>query len=464
MKRITAFVFVLILVTQVAFAAAAQSTIQKIRSSQSAANVRIVFDLDKIPAYQVTTAKDGMQIIIDMPATVNKSTLNNLPIEDSLVKSVTFTNPNAQTVRATIDLARAAVYKINTLANPNRLFIDIVKYYDQKFIDEVAPGVKHITLMRSNENGILTAHFIDLDNKANFYVKPILAQGKITGREVLSSMAKRTNAFAAINSSYFASSGELIGLTKLDETIVSTTYLARGAFGIAQDGSPMIGQVDYSGTVTVNGITLPVSGVNNERGENALVLYNRYYDASTKTNEYGMEYVVNHGVVTAIQPSNSALADDNSIVVSVHGTSKEAFAKVKVGDKMMIQQDLGEPWNQAKQIVGVGPLLIKNNSVYLTTKQEQFGPDVASGRAPRTAIGITANKHLLLAVVDGRQSHSNGCSLLEMALLMQEFGAVEAVNFDGGGSSEMVIGTEVINQPSDGNERSVGAALGVFAK
>ena len=36
---------------------------------------------------------------------------------------------------------------------------------------------------------------------------------------------------------------------------------------------------------------MPVSGVNCERGENMLVLYNEYYDTNTGTNEYGIEYV-----------------------------------------------------------------------------------------------------------------------------------------------------------------------------
>ena len=45
-----------------------------------------------------------------------------------------------------------------------------------------------------------------------------------------------------------------------------------------------------------------------------------------------------------------------------------------------------------------------------------------------------------------------------------KFGAVQAINFDGGGSSEMVIGGKVMNSPSDGNERKVGAALLVVHK
>ena len=106
----------------------------------------------------------------------------------------------------------------------------------------------------------------------------------------------------------------------------------------------------------------------------------------------------------------------------------------------------------------------ENNSIYISSKQEQFGSDVAGGKAPRTAIGLTKDNHILLVVVDGRQSHSAGMTLLELALFMQENGAVQALNFDGGGSSEMVINNNIINKPSDGKERKVTTALAIVKK
>ena len=74
------------------------------------------------------------------------------------------------------------------------------------------------------------------------------------------------------------------------------------------------------------------------------------------------------------------------------------------------------------------------------------------------------NRHVLLAVVDGRQQASIGATLTEFAELFVKYGAKEAVNFDGGGSSELVIGGEIQNSPSDGSERAVGSALIVVNK
>ena len=43
-------------------------------------------------------------------------------------------------------------------------------------------------------------------------------------------------------------------------------------------------------------------------------------------------------------------------------------------------------------------------------------------------------------------------------------GAVDAMNLDGGGSSEMVINGKILNKPSDGRERSVGDAVVIVPK
>ena len=56
-------------------------------------------------------------------------------------------------------------------------------------------------------------------------------------------------------------------------------------------------------------------------------------------------------------------------------------------------------------------------------------------------------------------------TLAELASLLIELGAVEAVNMDGGGSTAMVIRGRVVNSPSDlSGERAVGDALLIFLR
>jgi exopolysaccharide biosynthesis protein len=88
---------------------------------------------------------------------------------------------------------------------------------------------------------------------------------------------------------------------------------------------------------------------------------------------------------------------------------------------------------------------------------------------PQTAVGHTADHHLILFVSDGRRPEfSAGMTYEELAKVFREFGAVDAIAFDGGGSATMVMTDganskpKVLNRPSDGSERRVGNNLAVI--
>ncbi|MCX8036210.1 MAG: phosphodiester glycosidase family protein [Candidatus Sumerlaeia bacterium] len=96
-------------------------------------------------------------------------------------------------------------------------------------------------------------------------------------------------------------------------------------------------------------------------------------------------------------------------------------------------------------------------------------------RHPRTAAGISRNgRFLFLVVLDGRQKgYSEGATTTEMAQWMRAFGAWDALNLDGGGSTTMVVKdgqgrARVLNRPIDmgipGKQRVVANHLGVFAR
>jgi len=91
---------------------------------------------------------------------------------------------------------------------------------------------------------------------------------------------------------------------------------------------------------------------------------------------------------------------------------------------------------------------------------------------PRTALAKTADNKLLLFTVDGRQPDwSLGMDYAEMAVTLKEFGAVLAVNMDGGGSTTLIFSDtangagRLVNRPPYGLlERRVGNNLAVFAR
>ncbi|AJY38438.1 hypothetical protein BW21_4086 [Burkholderia humptydooensis] len=82
-------------------------------------------------------------------------------------------------------------------------------------------------------------------------------------------------------------------------------------------------------------------------------------------------------------------------------------------------------------------------------------------RNGRTAVGVAAGGTILLVEIDGRlPALSVGTSIPETAAVMAWLGAMSAVNLDGGGSSNMVIGGKAVGHPSDATgERGAGDTL-----
>lgn len=132
-------------------------------------------------------------------------------------------------------------------------------------------------------------------------------------------------------------------------------------------------------------------------------------------------------------------------------------------------------WN-AYTAIGGAPVLIKDGKIvfdfsttssgkYLTNYEllqtDIFGTSV---RPPRTVIGSTADNKLILFICDGRQTHSDGATLTELAQIMKGLGCVNALNLDGGGSTAMIAGGTLLNKPSDGTERAVPSVVAFVKK
>jgi hypothetical protein len=113
----------------------------------------------------------------------------------------------------------------------------------------------------------------------------------------------------------------------------------------------------------------------------------------------------------------------------------------------------------ANEVVGGHPTILRAGVVVDTTS------DLCTVRHPRTALGLSEDRHTLyLMVVDGRSSVSVGMTCEEEAAFLRGLGAFDALNLDGGGSSTMWIrGDGVVNAPSDGSSRVVSNHLAIQA-
>lgn len=470
------------------FAMAAGLTSMRFHSGSE--HDRVVYEFTDMPVYTTAVSADGRTLTLDLADTSYKG-FSAVPAKGSRIESIAY-NKKGKHLIVTMKLKAGLSYQVRTLKNPTRLFIDVLPdtsaatstagtaaskpavtapkssstgmpgAIDGDYVQEIEPGLTEHTYVYWDDYGKVSAWLLEAD-PARYRLVPTLAKGKIPGREAVSGIVARAGGVAGINASYFAPAGDILGVTQINGQTVGTTYYTRSAFGLRKDGTPVFGKISYDGTVTMGGVSVSVAGVDCERGADSLVIYNRAYGSSTGTNEYGREYIVRGGRVTDIRQNDSPIPADG-VVISVHGTAADALAGVQVGDTVTIEENLGDGWQNMDFIIGCGPRLVENGRVHVTADEEDFPADIRIGRAPRSAVGITKDGRYLLAVVDGRQSHSVGLTLTDWAKLLVKFGAQDALNLDGGGSSDLVVNGEVQNSPSDGQERLVGDGLVLVKK
>jgi len=94
-----------------------------------------------------------------------------------------------------------------------------------------------------------------------------------------------------------------------------------------------------------------------------------------------------------------------------------------------------------RDFVQFKPALIVNGELQVTDS-------AGWGVQPRSAIGQTADGKVVLVAVDGRQLHSVGATVYDIALIMQTYGVVNAGTCDGGSTTVMAYDGKLITKPS----------------
>lgn len=346
----------------------------------------------------------------------------------------------------------------------------------------IAPGVEHLKMTRGSKsendaNGPWVINMLRVDlHGVDLRVSHALDEG--VGLETTSSIAARAGAVAAVNAGFFRTTGtyrgEPSGVLAIGGNLLSEPIAGRAAFGLIKSPKStdlIFGHLKFSGYIkSINGPRHLVNGINRPRGANELIIYTPEFHRTTLSNPDGIELIVQRNRVVQIRDhTGSTLIPLNAVVISATGNAREWLLKnlhsgsrVRIQTKLVpIENEMSNLWSRASFIAGGGPQLIKHGILAITTQQEGIAARFESDRHPRTAIAKLKDGRMLLATVDGRQPGvSVGMSLTEIASLLLEFGAAEAINLDGGGSTTMVINGKLVNAPSDATgERPVSDAI-----
>lgn len=293
--------------------------------------------------------------------------------------------------------------------------------------------VEHIFFKEAN----LSAHVIKVDlNHPRIIVEVALAQNSTNKKEVVSQIAKREKAIAAINGSFFHSRSSInsaVGLLMLDGIVISDSGHRRTSLGITEDKKIVIGipKITNIAMMPEIGVNLRLNGINQIRGRKHNTLYTPLFGKTTKTIAGGKEILVKDGKIVGYGNNNSLIPREG-FVISIGKKEPKITEKYPIGTQVFLNSVLNSPWNKVKTLVTGSPQLLKNGKIYNTYYKEKLQSSI-KGPTKRTAVGVTSNNKLLLLTVTG------GVTFGKLAQMLLKLGARDALALDGGGSTEMYM-------------------------
>jgi hypothetical protein len=340
---------------------------------------------------------------------------------------------------------------------------------------KVTKGVKFQQMRKAKSD----VYVLKVDPKKIPRIDTVLSNDALPGHEKTSRMAKRHKAVAGINGDFGTASGRPSHTFAEDGDLKQVSFAVAPTFAITADEKQTTFDRPQE-TVTASeqdtwqierwnfgappftdiSAFTPAGGTLEVPPPNACAV--RLLPATGRRwapNNSGVEvdYTVNE-----VSCTTTPMAVNGGVVLAARPGSDGAIliGSLTSGETVTLTWSIGFP--SVLDTVGGNPLLVENGAVVAKPCNESI-----CKRHPRTAIGVTASGRILMVVIDGRRKDSKGVKLVKLAKVIHGLGATFAINLDGGGSSTMVVkgrkgGLQVVNEPSDGNQRKVSSAIVVI--
>ncbi|MDI6602009.1 MAG: phosphodiester glycosidase family protein [Thermoanaerobacteraceae bacterium] len=374
------------------------------------------------------------------------------------------------------------IYAIATtlilLLNPfiSNAYADSFQVIHEETQSEVlAEGITHTYIERFTTSGWLDINIIEVElNDKNVDLDALYGLEGLNQPSTVSSMAKEVGAVAAINGDFFdTKTGSPIGQIVSNGALISgppdkSLYGKLSSFNMDNDGNIFFEYWTYDFNVTLpDGNLLTVSAFNKATSGQYLSLYDYHWGNTpgSNGNPNHIEVIVDDdGTILEVRQNMPGTAiPEGCYALVANGDSAVQLSALSTGEKIEIKLSTKPEYKNLKLSLSGGTLLVKDGAIAPITHDPVPKPTA------RTSIGINKNgDRLFLVTVDGRNGSSIGLLESEMAQLMLDIGTYNALNFDGGGSTTMVarpLGEKsvvTVNVPSDGKERRVADAIGVF--
>jgi hypothetical protein len=287
--------------------------------------------------------------------------------------------------------------------------------------------------------------WLEIDpNKVN--LKPIIPPN---GTAPLTRISTLHNASAAINGGYFNRNNRLpLGAIRVDGRWVSGPILGRGAIAWDNNNNWTIGRLVASETlITPSGERIALNNLNSAYIARGVSRY---------TTDWGPTYtpltdgetvltVEDNRVMNQTTGKDAVSSPDRGYLLVIRSNNNLA-QQLPTGATVRLESRL-QPSDFARypHIMGGGPLLIERGRIVLNAEAEKFSRAFQQQTASRSAIALSREGKILLVAVHNRVG-GRGATLSEWAQILQGMGASDALNLDGGSSTGIVLGGEIIDR------------------
>ncbi|GAA4698298.1 hypothetical protein GCM10023349_12990 [Nocardioides conyzicola] len=329
----------------------------------------------------------------------------------------------------------------------------------------VVPGVTYTRWTQTDARGPIQAHLLTLDPRTPGLRLDYADSGTVRGVATVPDILARGGAVAGVNGDFYdiGRTGAPLGLGKdrAHGVLHGRTSGWNSAFYLDHRGRPRIGELPLDLRVrhhpeitltTLNSPYVPADSVGYYTprwGPTA-----GYAVTQGQRTKVRAVWIKHHRVVRVATRLKAGKVIPGGVLIG-RGAGVRQLRGLKKGMRVVVRAALrGHP----RMAITGNQLLVTDGVVSVIDNRVMH---------PRTAIGVDNDTgEILLLVIDGRRAGSRGYTMLELANLMVDLGADQALNLDGGGSSTMVArGLEgrnrVVNTPSDGFLRRVANALEV---
>ena len=325
---------------------------------------------------------------------------------------------------------------------------EINSKYKGYTVTNIEKGVKHVRMIKYYNGKPVRINIVELCTgvNSNLSVEPAIASKTLASKAKISNIANRDNAIVSINGGYFKpQTGVPLGTLMINKKVYTGPIYNRVAMGIS-DYSYSMARVQLDATVETNIGGLKIDNINQPRMLSThTILYTPDWGVySPPCPKYGKQITIDEkGKLINASYGASQIPKNGFVIV---GPEKDIDTIIKAKNfKLNIKTNPG--WEDVNHIISGGPYLVKEGEVFVDMTEQKLTS--IGGRNPRTAIGYTADNHLILLTADGREGASIGLTLNELAKLMKQLGCVNAMNLDGGGSTIMYINGKIVNKPAE---------------